>query len=365
MTIYIALLALCVLTAVGELTGAKARTPILILAVAVLATIAGFRGGDVDRDHVLYTGAAEHIESAILNFQGFREFMSQSSLEPTFLLIVAITVLLGLSINYLFVFYAVISLSAKIRAFYALTPLPAVALAIHVSRFYLLHEMTQIRASVAIAFVLLALWQWTEGRRRAATFLWVIALSFHTSALLALILPFLSGNRPVSRLWLFAPWAALAAALAGVTADLVLVEVATRVGLGKIAIYIQQLQPDVSSDINVLSPIFLVATLTSSLLILMQRAILFPGSSAVSAILRVYAVAPCIFYLFSGFPVLAYRAAELLLAVQPIALSYFCAIPRVRSAALASTIVLCFAQMLYSLYVLELIAPYDTFLGNN
>lgn len=89
---------------------------------------------------------------------------------------------LGMDFQFYFTLLAATSLALKFRLFWKYTSTPVVAAVVYLMFLFPLHEYTQIRAAVAVAFAFTAIDQYLEGKRMAAVALFVVAILFHTSA---------------------------------------------------------------------------------------------------------------------------------------------------------------------------------------
>ncbi len=149
--------------------------------------IAAFRG-DVDFDH-----------------KGYEEMLSNSQsliVEPSFIFFSYLinTFLEGTPI-YLFVAYAIIGVTIKFISIYKLTELLFFSLIIYLGNFFILHEMTQIRAGVASGFLLLCIKPIYERNFKSFILFAIIAFTFHYSAVVIFPL-WILGNNP-RKIWLF------------------------------------------------------------------------------------------------------------------------------------------------------------------
>jgi hypothetical protein len=162
-----------------------------ILCGILLMVIAAFRG-DGDSD---YSGYIE-----MFNRQDF--FV----VEPTFTLISYIVrTFLGGNVIYLFIIYAILGVTIKLFAIKQLSELWFLSVVIYVSNFFILHEMTQIRAGVASAFLLLCVKPIYERNGKMFLLFTTIACLFHYSAIIILPLWFLTTNPKKTWLLLSVP----------------------------------------------------------------------------------------------------------------------------------------------------------------
>lgn len=117
--------------------------------------------------------------------------------EPTYIYISRMVLALGGGIGAVFFIYAIISIPAKLKLYYSLTPYIFTALVIYIPVYFELHEMIQIRVAVAAMFLLASLNPLINRKYWLATGLMICAILFHYSAIV--YLPFLLiGNRQLN-----------------------------------------------------------------------------------------------------------------------------------------------------------------------
>lgn len=148
---------------------------------------------------VEHTADATDYESMFLNND---DFITEIATEPTFIYLSRLVLMLGGTIGIMFFIYAIIYVPIKMTVLYRLTPYVFTALLIYVPVYFELHDMIQIRASAAAAFLLASLLPLSRKHYAIAALLMFCAILFHYSAVV--FLPFLLlGNRKLSRLWRF------------------------------------------------------------------------------------------------------------------------------------------------------------------
>lgn len=151
----------------------------------LLVLFAGLRGDNVDRDYLNYVNSYAYIE-----------YFTLANQEPLYFLIVYFVRFFFDNVIFLFLIYALLSVILKIIVIkkYAEDYAPFVLL-LYFSSFFPLHEMTQIRAAVAIGVMLFSI-QFIVGRKPVKYFMSVlVAIMFHYSALLMIPLYFINTNK--------------------------------------------------------------------------------------------------------------------------------------------------------------------------
>lgn len=149
---------------------------------SILFLFAAIRGSEVDRDYIgyldYYTNVLEH------NFQ---------NVEPSFILL---TELVGYFFGaplILFVIYAGLGIFIKVFAINRLTNYRIMTLVLYYCSFYLIWEMTQIRAAVAGAIMLLAIVPLAERKYFKYIVLSCIASLFQYTALVMFLIVWING----------------------------------------------------------------------------------------------------------------------------------------------------------------------------
>ena len=159
-----------------------------IVILAVLATLMVLLATTKSIDHTADGTIYEHI------FYNNDEILTQLTTEPTFLWLSRLVLALGGGLIWMFLIYALIAIPTKLKALYGMTPYIFTALIIYIPIYYELHDLIQIRAAAACAFLLLALNPLSNKRYWRATLLMIIAILFHYSSVV--FIPFLFiGNR--------------------------------------------------------------------------------------------------------------------------------------------------------------------------
>ncbi|NOY71741.1 MAG: EpsG family protein [Gammaproteobacteria bacterium] len=166
---------------------------ILLLLIIVATTISS----SFSRDTANYIRMFEAYGSS-----GWGSLPSQVFQREAFLLIVSkFFYQFGLSPVFLFLTFSVLSLSVKFYLIDVHSKDKWLSLALFSAYFFILHDSTQIRFSLAVAFVYLALHYLSAGRKLLfAAIVFSSAVMFHTSALVFLVMLFFTSRKSLS--WL-------------------------------------------------------------------------------------------------------------------------------------------------------------------
>lgn len=155
------------------------RITFFLLLAFLLIIIAGFRPGESFRDYDMYVWMFENQSDAIV--------------EPAFLILSSFCLnIFGNNTIYIFIIFACLGVSLKFIAIKQLTTLWFLSVLIYFSHFFILHEMTQIRAGVASSLLLLCVKPIHDRNLKHFLLFSLLAFSFHYSALMILPLWFLN-----------------------------------------------------------------------------------------------------------------------------------------------------------------------------
>lgn len=153
-----------------------------------LVLFATFRNGELLPD---YSGYLEYFRSN-----------ERKYVESSFYVIRSISNFIWYNEPYiLFFIYALIGVSIKSFAITRFSPYPYYSLAIWVASFYILHDMIQIRASIASGLLLMALPILQAKKYVFALLLFILSFLFHNSALVFFLLLFLDKERINVKIW--------------------------------------------------------------------------------------------------------------------------------------------------------------------
>lgn len=154
----------------------------------VMVLIAGLREIGLDPD-------SENYE---YSFQHYYQSSEMGMVEPSFTLISAILNVFTDNVHLLFLVYALLGVTIKLYAFKKNLQCIFVPLMLYISFYFVLHEMTQIRAGVVSALFLLAVYHIAKKEKRKALLLIIVGSFFHYSSL-ALLPTLMFGNKNFNR----------------------------------------------------------------------------------------------------------------------------------------------------------------------
>lgn len=164
------------------------RSFLYILMGFVMVLIAGLREIGLDPD-------SENYE---YSFQHYYQSSEMGMVEPSFTLISAILNVFTDNVHLLFLVYAFLGVTIKLYAFKKNLQCIFVPMMLYISFYFVLHEMTQIRAGVVSALFLLAVYDIAKKEKRKALLLIIVGSFFHYSSL-ALLPTLMFGNKDFNR----------------------------------------------------------------------------------------------------------------------------------------------------------------------
>lgn len=164
------------------------RSFLYILMGFVMILIAGFREIGLDPD-------SENYE---YSFHHYYQSTEMGMVEPSFTLISAILNVFTDNVHLLFLVYAFLGVTIKLYTFKKNLQCIFVPMMLYISFYFVLHEMTQIRAGVVSALFLLAVYHIAKKEKRKALLLIIVGSFFHYSSL-ALLPTLVFGNKDFNR----------------------------------------------------------------------------------------------------------------------------------------------------------------------
>ena len=159
-----------------------------ILMGFVMVLIAGLREIGLDPD-------SENYE---YSFHHYYQSTEMGMVEPSFTLISAVLNVFTDNVHLLFLVYAFLGVTIKLYAFKKNLQCIFVPMMLYISFYFVLHEMTQIRAGVVSALFLLAVYHIAKKEKRKALLLIIVGSFFHYSSL-ALLPTLMFGNKDFNR----------------------------------------------------------------------------------------------------------------------------------------------------------------------
>lgn len=315
----------------------------------MLTLLAGMRAIDVSRDTDNYAYMFDHVYKYYDWFTGRDELMA---------VVIPVTLkYLGIySYFSVFLIFAAFGVGFKFLAIKRYSPLPLLSVLLYYSNFFILHEMTQIRAGVATGILLLTIDDICEKRFLRFLIKIVVASTFHISSLVFLLVYFIDPKAINKKLYL---------AIFCIVIPLGALKLINVFGLipglssfsTKLATY-EALQNGMS-DVN----LFNITTVINIFILLIQlifieRITLITKYSIV--IIKIMYFGIISLFILSAVPVIAWRISELFMVISFISIPYFYYIIRPRIISRSILVSFAFLMLFLSLFRQGLLQPYHT-----
>ena len=164
---------------------------VLYLAVGIIFIIlAGTRPVGFDND-------SEHYE---IYYNNYSASYVAEYVETSFLVLSSIFNSITSDVHIIFFFYAILGISLKMHAIKKLSPIWFTPLLIYFGNYYVLHDLTKIRAGIVSGLFLCSIPLIAEGKRLKAALIILFGSIFHASALALLPAVFVS-NKDMDKKW--------------------------------------------------------------------------------------------------------------------------------------------------------------------
>ncbi|WP_347558814.1 EpsG family protein [Robbsia sp. KACC 23696] len=167
--------------AVAQLSGANWRKILLIISGLMAAVYSCFYAKDSPIYHNAYQmyGATDFSNFAV----------ERINMEPLFLVVSKINHAIGLPVFFVFLIFAFISVSTKISLISKVSISPKISFGLFFCYFFILHDSTQIRASIGIAVAYYAIYLLSQNKKFIFIFVIIFSGVFvHSSSFIALLL---------------------------------------------------------------------------------------------------------------------------------------------------------------------------------
>lgn len=305
------LLFVCILSFVEDGLQKYNRTIYCLLTVSLIF-FAGLREIGFDRDSENYAYYFEHNDDPLLLY----------SVEYSFILFARLFNLVTNDVHSLFLFYAIIGVTLKMFAFHRISQFWYMPVAIYLGYYYILHDLTQMRASIVSGLALCVIPLIYNGRRKAALCLILLGCLFHYSGVVLLPAVFFSKTDMSMRERLF--WAA--AIPVGYIMYFAQFNIVTQIHIpyitDKIEIYETMRDKGIIAyEINVFNLVFLVKC-AIYLYVLYFYDIIRLSNQYLPIILRFMGVSIFTYLILAQLPVLSFRISELYGIVEIVLFTY-------------------------------------------
>lgn len=331
----------------------RLRSIIMPTLLFILAFFAASRGPDVDFDYSAYVKYFTILMGDNVDYFKIDRLIFY---EPSFYFIPLISRWLVGSgyVMMSFCIFALLGSWLKLKAF-QLSNSFFLSVLLYVSNYYLLHEMTQIRAGVASGILLISLVH-IRNRHLGRFFLTILAACFfHYSSIIFFPFYFLSGERIRPAFWLLGILISYVVAIFHF--DILTLLHITSLS-PKLQLYASAANDQVFKyTINIFNYGFII-NIIISLLMIWKRKILTEQNPYFPILLKINIISICCFLLLSSLPVFAGRVSELFAIVQMILYPSLIYIFRQRFVGYIIVIFLSLLSFWNYFYHSKLLAPY-------
>lgn len=183
------LLLVCALVFLEDYMGEGKWYPYIIIGI-IMILLAALKEVGNDGDSQSYE----------IMFHDYDDPIMQLTVEPSYIFFSRILNYFTDDVHSIFLLYALIAIPLKMRGISKMSNYIYLSLALYLSHTFILHDLIQIRASVAAAFFITSIKPLCEGKKAKAFGLMGCAIFFHYSAL-ALVPLLLFGNNELTRRW--------------------------------------------------------------------------------------------------------------------------------------------------------------------
>lgn len=228
---------------------------IVWVVIGLMIVISGTRPGTQVSDFAVY----ESI------FYDYASVKNQMAVEATFLWVCELFNRMGGTIRWVIWLYVLLSIPLKIYSLSKMVPqeIFLLAIPIYLGNFFQLHDCEQMRVAAALSMGMFCYLLKLEGRKWTILPFWLIAISFHHTAV-ALIVPLLiTPSQPMGRWW---KGALVGLILAGIVFWMLKINPITTLPIpyieAKMALYELAISNGDHPDILVLHPIVLLRLVT-------------------------------------------------------------------------------------------------------
>ena len=336
----------------------KAKAQILFLSGILLILFAGFRSDKVGADYETYEMLYQSIQSSSDLFANPLQFFGNSKLEPSFLIISSfIKAHFNDGIKVLIFLYAILGISLKIKAIQKTSDYKLLSLLIYFSSIFFLHDMNQIRAGVAIGFLLLSIPYIVEKNFKMFFFLLLIAVFFHYSAIIFGLFYFVNNKKLNQTFYILILIIPIIFCLLKLDVINLLCKFEFGIFSEKIREY-SELQKTAHSKINIFNFGILLQIVVS--LFFIKNAKKSKNKYAV-ILTKISCFGVAFFYLFSSAPVIAFREFELLSCVQIFLIPLSIDLVKPKVFAQLFVVVISLAYFLNQMLINSIFGPYSTF----
>lgn len=219
----------------------------------------------------------------------------------------------GLDIAASFFALAMISIFLKIKALRKLGIPISLFMMIYFSKLFLLLDLTQVRAAIAVSFCLLAFDSYIKNKRVASTLYIFFAFLFHLSSILFFVIFLFNKNKPNVIVWVLSLLIGVCVSFVDIKSYLLMLMTFIHAP----ANYFVYLSDGSGLSVNPFNALAVINVFIFLLFCFFNDKIVSDGMHLA---FKLYGVSIISFYVFIDFPVLSFRISEFFLVYQVVLL---------------------------------------------
>lgn len=317
----------------------------------LLLLVVLLRNHEVSRDYLIYERLYILAPDLSILKQSFFKYYSECSSELSHSILCSFLKATGNSditnLWIVFTLYAILGVSAKLYGIKRLSNLEFYSLFIYSCNLFLLHEMTQIRAGLAIGIIFIALAELRDNNKKKFC-LWIFLASFfHFSSLLVLVVLFFYKYRANPIFWSVAFGVSMFIYFAHVDLFNILKIIPSEYFQFKLELYLKEQEKN-PIEVNFFNVAFLIQNLIIIVCFYYQKEIEKINPS-VNILLNMACLSSCSYLFFTQIPAFSVRVSEVfncvLIILIPLLTRAF------KPKALAEAVVLIIGFCIFYIYV--------------
>lgn len=310
---YLIFLLLIVFFVLGEFDK-RYRILFFYVSALIFFILAGFRGQGVDADYRGYVVMFKDAKTISFYLENIKLLFVNN--YPMVLIISSISkFILHDGFGILFIVFAFLGVTFKMKGIKELSQFLLLSVLIYFCNFFLLHEMTQIRAGVATGLLLLSIPSIRDKRFLNFLIYVGIAALFHYTALIFIPFYFLNSEKINVPLYFFILFGSLTFFLLHFSVHPIIRLFGDNPLTHRYFVYINANAKGLYLVHNPFNVLILLHLCLSIFFLLKAKSLAVHNPYAI-ILIKIYVFSAAIFYLFSDLPTFAFRLYEILTVVE-------------------------------------------------
>lgn len=288
-----------------------------------------------------------------INYSRSFHYGASGRVEPTFTILASIAAFVTNNVILLYLLYGLISIPIKLKALKELSPLFTYSLTLYICYYFLLHEVTQIRASAAVAFFLLSIKSLYDRNLKKYALFVFCAILFHYSALIMVPLWFIKPKSINKYFYLSIIPVSYILASTGIS----LTYLISFIPIEEIQILLKHhtyaMEQGIGDKINIFNLLQLFRCFICCALIILSERIITHNKYAL-LIIKIYTLSIISVVLFHDLPIVSFRISEFLGVTEVIALPFILYFFKQKFLVMLPVIMLFLYHSLYNLNLISI-----------